>query len=349
MSFTPNWKPPSKLPEANICYGVKYEALRLVTEQMPDLADLFPFKNRFEGRVHFDEGWLAIAIEFGNDPGAARGGAMEAASIERYRAVAVVSCTPNHNELVGLLGAGYFSFTRFAYVGPYEDEQLSWPHLAEHVAEWINHCVLPEVLHRNQTRVLRTIPVPPQFDFAKTSRGLWVLECEESSRQGTAFTLAGYGIITCAHVLGETTRAFKASATHEKRPVRVVARNDVLDLAVLEIDGTGSDALRIGSADSIRQMDHIAVVGYPNYRVGDSGVLIPGLVVGFRPVSGVRRILTNAPIVAGNSGGPVIDGTNRVIGVAVTGADRMEEAGTTENHGIIPIDALGFLKGGSSA
>jgi V8-like Glu-specific endopeptidase len=60
-------------------------------------------------------------------------------------------------------------------------------------------------------------------------------------------------------------------------------------------------------------------------------------------VSGIRRILTNAPIVAGTSGGPVLDKDNRVIGVAVTGAEIMEKAQETEDHGIIPIDALKFL------
>ena len=44
------------------------------------------------------------------------------------------------------------------------------------------------------------------------------------------------------------------------------------------------------------------------------------------------------------NGGPVITAGNKVIGVAVTGAERMEESQETENHGIIPIDALAFLK-----
>jgi S1-C subfamily serine protease len=90
-------------------------------------------------------------------------------------------------------------------------------------------------------------------------------------------------------------------------------------------------------------MDHVVVTGFPNFKIGDSGVIMPGLVVGFRPVSGVRRILTNALIIAGNSGGPVFDTGHRVIGIAVTGADRMEEAIETENYGIIPVDAINYL------
>ncbi|WP_419866558.1 hypothetical protein [Methylomonas koyamae] len=72
-------------------------------------------------------------------------------------------------------------------------------------------------------------------------------------------------------------------------------------------------------------------------------MVIPGLVVGFRPVTGIQRILTNAPIVAGASGAPVLDATGCVIGVAATGKDRMEDVQDTEHHSIIPIDALKFL------
>jgi len=78
----------------------------------------------------------------------------------------------------------------------------------------------------------------------------------------------------------------------------------------------------------------------PNYRYEDIGVIISGLVVGFRMVSGIQRILTNAPIVAGNSGGPVVGGDNKIVGIAVTGAEMMNLAQEIENHGIVPIDAL---------
>lgn len=61
------------------------------------------------------------------------------------------------------------------------------------------------------------------------------------------------------------------------------------------------------------------------------------------PKSGIQRMLTNARIVGGMSGGPVVGPMNTVIGVCVTGADRFESAEDTEDHGVIPIDAIDLL------
>lgn len=39
-----------------------------------------------------------------------------------------------------------------------------------------------------------------------------------------------------------------------------------------------------------------------------------------------------------------MNGNNQVIGIAVTGAERMDKAQDTENHGIVPIDALNYIR-----
>jgi len=82
---------------------------------------------------------------------------------------------------------------------------------------------------------------------------------------------------------------------------------------------------------------------FSSYRKGDSGILSPGLIIDYRMVSGIRRLLVNTPIITGNSGGPVLNSKSEVIGIAVTGSDRIEDAGETENHGVVPIDTLSFL------
>ena len=172
------------------------------------------------------------------------------------------------------------------------------------------------------------------------SGSIWVLECQKSFRQGTAFHVDNYGWVTCAHVLGPETYAFHADDFGRKFPVRVVAKNEVLDLALIEFGAASESPLRAGNPTSLDVGDKVKVAGYPNYSYGQSLHSYTGEVAGFRPQRGIRRIQISAPIIKGNSGGPVFDRLDQVIGIAVTGADR--EIQDNENS-VIPINALDSL------
>lgn len=313
-------------------------------EFMPDLVDLFPFKGQWELRSHLDEHWIALQlIDRLSGTGVPFINKIEPDKLAELRVKIAPFEVRDHKQLVKILGATWYGFESFTYVGPYRPPLACWQHACQHLEEWLNSTVLPEILSRNQNRVLRAIPPSPAFDLDKINRSLWILECEKSMQQGTAFSLLNNQLVTCEHVLGLETHAFRPDQPLQKYPVEIISSNKTLDLAVLNIGIPLNSSLDMGTADNLKQMDHVAIAGFPNYRYGDSGIVMPGLVVGFRMISGIRRILTNAPIIAGTSGGPVLDKSNRVIGVAVTGADLMEKAQDTENHGIIPIDAVKFL------
>lgn len=344
MDYQPNWKPPTNQPALDIGVAIVRTAIQAVSRHTPDLMELYPFRNHSSAKTRLETGWVGIVLEFSETLGIDCFSDLEQQDLLAFKAAAARTLTGSYQDLRMALGPAYFSFTKFSYLGPFRDGMISWPHLTSHLQSWINDLVLPEVLKRNQTRVLRAIPEPPQLDIGHVSKALWVLECEESVRQGTAFMLKGTGLVTCDHVLGPHTKAFRSDTPSDKREVSVKSREATIDLAVLEMTGGADGELEAGSADQLKQMDHLIICGYPNYRIGDSGTMVPGLVIGFRTVAAIRRILTNAPIIGGTSGAPVIDGSGRVIGVAVTGADRMESAQATENHGIIPIDALRFLR-----
>jgi S1-C subfamily serine protease len=249
----------------------------------------------------------------------------------------------NHSELSNLLGNDWFDFSMFTYVGPFNSSNANWSDFHQHVMDWLNQVVLPQVIERNQQRVIRALPQSQVIDPSRIMPCLWVLESEKESKQGTAFALEDIGLVTCHHVLGKDTFAFQPGNLSIKYPINIIATNKDLDLAIIRITAKIDFQLPLGSADNIKQLDHLTIAGFPNFNYGDTGVIIPGSVVGFRVVHSVRRILTNAPIITGNSGGPVLDARNAVVGVAVTGADRMESVQDTENHGVIPIDAIKFL------
>ncbi len=342
MPLTLDWKIPSP-PMPTIGLAVGRTLVDIVREEMPDLTDMFPLQSNWHLEWHFDKSWMAFRFTGIGGGATITTRDFTLSEVERLQQQVLPFVERSHAELFQLLGPEWFTFDMFTYVGPFENSYASWVDILQHLIDWLNHLVVPEVLRRNQSRVLRVISSPPQFDLNIISQSLWVLECEETIKQGTGFMLAGTGLVTCQHVLGTATHAIHPLSSLQKFPVRVLAQNPVVDLAVLFIDTNVGLELPKGSADELQQMDHIAVAGFPNFRLGDSGIISPGLAVGFRMRSGIRRILTNAPIIAGNSGGPVLANGNIVVGVAVTGADRMEEAQETEEHGIIPIDALQYL------
>ena len=172
---------------------------------------------------------------------------------------------------------------------------------------------------------------------------LWVLESEEEVGQGTAFMLKGYGLITCSHVLKKGTKAFKHEEPHRKYEITVLHKNDDLDVAILGLKCDAVIELEVGDPKSVKQGDRLILSGFPNYRIHDTDYRTEARVAGFRIVTMQRWILINGPIVAGNSGGPVLNQNGKVIGIAATGADSMDDAHKTEHHGVIPITVLDNL------
>ena len=180
----------------------------------------------------------------------------------------------------------------------------------------------------------------------RIERALWVLECTTCISQGTGFMLRGSGLVTCEHVVCDHLTAARSDNPTQKFPTRIISRIPAIDLALLEIEGLppDSEVLVPGTSYALRRGDEVSVWGFPNYRFFDTAQAHRGRVSGYRTVSTVRRMLVDAAIVRGTSGGPVLNHRNEVIGVAVTGADRIENAGETEDHGVIPIEALSHLR-----
>lgn len=177
---------------------------------------------------------------------------------------------------------------------------------------------------------------------------LWILESEEAMVQGTAFMLSGYGMVTCSHVVAPGMVAFRPREHYLKIPVKVVRQSKDLDIALLSIDAESVGNLDADMESEPRMRQEVVLAGFPNYRMGDTGHVVDGKIASFRMVSGVQRFLITAPIIAGNSGGPVLSQDNKVIGIAVTGADEWNKAPNTEDHGVIPITALRLLQGEES-
>ncbi|WP_427968837.1 trypsin-like peptidase domain-containing protein [Altererythrobacter sp.] len=157
---------------------------------------------------------------------------------------------------------------------------------------------------------------------------------------GSGFAITPTTIVTNAHVIREalqddTLRIGIVPSEGEEaayaRPVSVNPRND---LALVEVT---EGSLRLPpltvAGTPASDLGEVSAVGYPmnvdraqGLDIGDifrsqPPVKSRGFLSGARPSRQFDTILHTAPIARGNSGGPLLDGCGRVIGVNSFGAD----------------------------
>jgi hypothetical protein len=157
---------------------------------------------------------------------------------------------------------------------------------------------------------------------------------------GSGFAVAPNLIVTNAHVIREALQddtlrigivPSEGEAGAFGRPIAVSPRND---LALIEIIGGSLRLPPLTLAGGVSgDMGEVSAIGYPmNVDVAQGldmsdifraqpPVKSRGFLSGERPSRQFDTILHTAPIARGNSGGPLLDGCGRVLGVNSFGAD----------------------------
>jgi hypothetical protein len=119
--------------------------------------------------------------------------------------------------------------------------------------------------------------------------------------------------------------AFLNSGQPDERRLtaRVLGVDRGADLAVLDVGPAAGlpPPLVVASADGLRELHHVYVFGFPlGERLGKEITVRPASVSSLRKKDGVLdKIQVDGGMDPGNSGGPVVDGRGRVVGVAVSG------------------------------
>jgi S1-C subfamily serine protease len=171
--------------------------------------------------------------------------------------------------------------------------------------------------------------------------------------QGSGFVVSPQGhVLTSAHVitrdegdgLEPAGRLFVEFSDRDRVPAKLVGFDPYDDVGVLRVD---SDAHRLkplplGNSDRV-------VVGEPVAAIGSPFGNVDSLAVGVVSATGrsidslsavytvVDAIQTDAPITHGNSGGPLLDASGRVIGI---NAQIRSESGDSEGVGFaVPINS----------
>jgi len=155
---------------------------------------------------------------------------------------------------------------------------------------------------------------------------------------GSGFFVSGDGlIVTNKHVVEQTDVEYTVLMNSGKKYVaKVVARDPVLDIALIKIEGSGFPFLSLGNSDSLEIGQSVIAIGnaLAEFRNTVSVGVVSGLARSVVAGDGSGRtelldhvIQTDAAINPGNSGGPLLDLSGRVIGVNVAVAQGSQSIG----------------------
>jgi serine protease Do len=151
---------------------------------------------------------------------------------------------------------------------------------------------------------------------ARPSIVLITMSGRESSdnRLGTGFVISADGlIVTNLHVIGEARPIAVQTADGKKLSVTEIRAWDRnLDLAVLKVDAKDLPPLELGDSAKLEQGAPMVALGNP-YGLKNS--VVGGVISEVREIEGRRMLQLAMPVEPGNSGGPVLDGQGKVVGI----------------------------------
>ena len=126
------------------------------------------------------------------------------------------------------------------------------------------------------------------------------------------------GVITNHHVVGDVDEVEVRFSDGRSAPAKVARRQPAADLALLQIPAGGLEPATVGDSAQLRVGELVFAIGHP---WGLRDVVTAGIVSGTGDVEmrwngrSVELIRSDVRLAPGNSGGPLIDASGRVIGI----------------------------------
>ncbi len=192
-----------------------------------------------------------------------------------------------------------------------------------------------QVVNENMHSVVSIAMVQSQIVYGQGS-------VEQENNVGSGFVVDSSGlIVTNQHVVSNIQAKYKIITDENKEyEVKNIIRDDMYDIAILEVEAKGLDSIDLGNSDNVVPGQTVIAIGNPlgQYAGSVTTGVISGLNRSVTTSSGSffgtiktyeNVIQTDAAINPGNSGGPLLNSAGEVIGVnfaTSSGADNISFA-----------------------
>jgi len=144
---------------------------------------------------------------------------------------------------------------------------------------------------------------------------------------GSGFIVSSDGyVLTCNHVVSDPNADYTVIVDPKhKYPAKVLARDALIDVAILKIEGENFPYLEIGDSDKIELGETVVAIGNSLGEFEDT--ISSGIISGlsrkitaysnfFQKATSLRGLIqTDAAINPGNSGGPLVNMEAKAIGI----------------------------------
>ena len=154
----------------------------------------------------------------------------------------------------------------------------------------------------------------------------WVVEKDVSdpslSSQGSAFFLKNYGLVTACHCVdgAKSIEIYHPHNPSKRYSAKISKSCTRRDLAILSHSIPNDEFLSLEIFDQpTRTGEEVRILGYPSFGPGSGLQIRDAKIVSHQTKSAVKQIVVDGKINQGNSGGPVVDHFDRVIGIALKG------------------------------
>jgi S1-C subfamily serine protease len=142
-----------------------------------------------------------------------------------------------------------------------------------------------------------------------------VVLVQTTDARGTGFFVSSDTVVTNAHVVDGATYVTLRTSSGDETPAMVTVRSNELDLAELHVSKArpGQVTLPLTDSSHVRVGEEVVAIGS---AMGLQNTVTRGIVSGLRRLGAVVLVQTDAAINHGNSGGPIVDHSGRVVAVA---------------------------------